>query len=505
MDKKISQLTAAAPLTGTEVLPVVQSGQTVKTTIDDILNAESITYAQATALMGSGGLTPGKSYLLSDFQTVHYIVDVNGNQYLDTIITGATEPLVLKAASTTTFDPVASSTTFPQDIIRVDLNANNWLNDLSFADIYGTGNIVPGFKGVITYREDTKNMNKFYFDFRNCKFRRWKVSSADWNSATAYSAGNKVYYNFAFYYATKANTNQAPGGSENWIPYIDADYSKYLSWAPSFVNNVDTDPLDFVDVKMFVENGTSGTYELSVFNNVFGSPIIDKEEYYEKTGTYLPNNVIYLSDNDYYTLLNNNITGFFFGNTISNADYFIDNDISLDFSYNIISGYYWYENSISGPFETNLVGRNVYGNNIRGKFYANLFGNSVYNNLIGPDFSSNKVNGSFNNNSIGPSFNNNNVYCISQFRNNFTAPSLNSCQFQYSVSGCTFNASVSSITTSTTQTFINNTVSTSLINFSTATHVYQSYHCQVVANSNNDKVLYYVNGSNVLTVVAATA
>lgn len=37
MDKKISQLTdATMPLTGTELIPIVQSGQTVKATIDDV-------------------------------------------------------------------------------------------------------------------------------------------------------------------------------------------------------------------------------------------------------------------------------------------------------------------------------------------------------------------------------------------------------------------------------------------------------------------------------------
>lgn len=36
MDKKISQLSSAAALTGTEVVPVVQGGSTVKTTTQDI-------------------------------------------------------------------------------------------------------------------------------------------------------------------------------------------------------------------------------------------------------------------------------------------------------------------------------------------------------------------------------------------------------------------------------------------------------------------------------------
>jgi hypothetical protein len=37
-NKKISQLTVAAPLTGTEVLPIVQGGVTVQTTAQDVAN-----------------------------------------------------------------------------------------------------------------------------------------------------------------------------------------------------------------------------------------------------------------------------------------------------------------------------------------------------------------------------------------------------------------------------------------------------------------------------------
>jgi hypothetical protein len=43
-DKKISQLTAAAALTGTEVVPIVQSGDTVKATTQNIANLFSLGY-----------------------------------------------------------------------------------------------------------------------------------------------------------------------------------------------------------------------------------------------------------------------------------------------------------------------------------------------------------------------------------------------------------------------------------------------------------------------------
>jgi len=60
MDKKISQLTAAAPLTGTEVLPVVQSGQTVSTTVQDIADLVAPTrYMMTGVFVNMFGGDPG--------------------------------------------------------------------------------------------------------------------------------------------------------------------------------------------------------------------------------------------------------------------------------------------------------------------------------------------------------------------------------------------------------------------------------------------------------------
>lgn len=53
-DKKISQLTAAAALTGTEIVPIVQSGVTVSTTAQDIADlapAPTAAYTVYTALL----------------------------------------------------------------------------------------------------------------------------------------------------------------------------------------------------------------------------------------------------------------------------------------------------------------------------------------------------------------------------------------------------------------------------------------------------------------------
>lgn len=60
-DKKISQLTAAAtPLVGTEAVPVVQSGSTVKVAVDDLTAGRAVS---ALSLTLSGGTANGVPYL----------------------------------------------------------------------------------------------------------------------------------------------------------------------------------------------------------------------------------------------------------------------------------------------------------------------------------------------------------------------------------------------------------------------------------------------------------
>jgi hypothetical protein len=81
-DKKISALTAAStPLAGTEVLPIVQSGATVKVSVSDLtagraISATSVTASTGNFVVGTSGqgidfsATPGTgtSELLDDYE-----------------------------------------------------------------------------------------------------------------------------------------------------------------------------------------------------------------------------------------------------------------------------------------------------------------------------------------------------------------------------------------------------------------------------------------------------
>ena len=130
-----------------------------------------ITYDQLLSAISGKTLSKGDYYKLTDYKTVHYYVD--GTTRIDTAINaGNVEPLVLFATSDSSIDKNVYSFTFPNDIIYYDPDSTHFITDISFSD---GSTMVAGFKGVITYRYDTKQDNYTYYDFRNVKFRRWAI------------------------------------------------------------------------------------------------------------------------------------------------------------------------------------------------------------------------------------------------------------------------------------------------------------------------------------------
>lgn len=84
-DLKISQLTAATtPLAGTEVLPIVQSGATVKVSVDNLTAGKSVS---ATSFVPTGATVPtngmflgaANSVSIATNSTEHWMVNASGN------------------------------------------------------------------------------------------------------------------------------------------------------------------------------------------------------------------------------------------------------------------------------------------------------------------------------------------------------------------------------------------------------------------------------------------
>jgi len=424
-----------------------------------------ITYAELVALINSSGLVAGTQYEISDFATVHYIVDANGEQYLGDIITGVTEPLIVVAGSVNTINKIARSTLYPQDIIYYDWDENNWLDDLSFADLTGAPVIVTGFKGVVYFRHDTILDNYCGYDFRNCKFRRWKTAAAAYNAGTSYSAGNIVDGgdNFIYRSLQSTNTNHTPASSPLfWVAILDLTNVQYWLNIPGTQRGI-VAGVDFDDFKTFSEGTGSATYELSCRSNHFES-FKDNNTYYDISGTLLSNNVIFLQDNGEYDVHSNKFSSEHFGNTFEGTQLY-GNEIGIYFINNLV-GINFFENDIMANFGGNIVGGNFLNNDTSENFNNNYIGSATTNNIIGASCSGNSWGSGFTTNDIRTGFGNN--YIASDFKQN-------EC----------LNQSVQNV------------------DFTGATHVYAAYSCTLLLNNASVPKLIYLNNLT-LTIAAQT-
>jgi len=128
-------------------------------TVASPLNVEiyqEVTYTELQTLITDSELIPGKKYLLIDYQTVHQITNTTD------INTGPIEPLLITAMGTNELEPIAYSTTYPDDIIYY-----NPVNDST--------KITGSTKGYIYKRIDTNKRINAPLDWRNVLYRRWAV------------------------------------------------------------------------------------------------------------------------------------------------------------------------------------------------------------------------------------------------------------------------------------------------------------------------------------------
>lgn len=428
-----------------------------------------ITYANLVTAIGGSTLTAGAFYRITDYATKHYIVDGGNTQYLtgDGIITGTTEPLIVLATSTNTIDKQAYSPAYPEDVIYYDWNPANWIDDLSFADMSGTPVIISDFKGVITFRHDTLLDNYAGFDWRECKFRRWKTNVTAWDSGTAYVAKDLVLRTDFIFIALRGSTNKEPlSETTYWIKLFNLSQNEFWNATPGTWLDIPTDDVNYSDFKLFAEGTGTATYELCCRSNHFDS-FKDDSVNFDSVGSLLPNTVIFLMDAGYYSCYSNNIKSEYFHNTIYGS--FNANNIGQYFSSNIID--------CSGGFFENTIGNYCKENIFYEYFYMDIVGGGFEGNRLGSNFDENKVGYKFQNNIINESFKNNSI------EDNFKANYINS-SFQKNI--------------------VSNKV-LDTVDLSTATHVYADYTCWIYKNSAGNARLKYIDGSDVIQYAAPTA
>jgi hypothetical protein len=121
-NKKISQLTSAGPLLGSEQLPIVQSGTTVKTTLDDVL-----------------------SYSISSS-----IVDVTSINDLITFTKGDGTTTDITVLTTSSFNAFTSSIVTTSSFNAFTSSVVTTSSFGSFTSSYSTGSFTGSFNGSLT-------------------------------------------------------------------------------------------------------------------------------------------------------------------------------------------------------------------------------------------------------------------------------------------------------------------------------------------------------------------
>jgi uncharacterized repeat protein (TIGR03803 family) len=492
---------------------------------NSIINFTDITYSNLLSLVNSSGLTKGNYYKITDYQTKYKIPNTSE------INIGATEELIVYATSNYMLDKQAYSVSHPEDIIYYDIFDNScedgtW-NKAQQKYLSGTSRT-----GKIYYRNDTKYNLVCYYDWRNVKFRRWKVDAIAWQSGITYtnfyvakSSNGNIY---KCLYTHSGTTDPSSSSTTNWTLWLDlTTYTSYWSWTssktdftPGYINTTNltgfTEYQDFYTFTIYDEltnssgvikgtgTGVTGVGFRDYYIGVLNKDHIDDYYSININGVY-NNNVFFLVPNkswEYYSV-SNSLKNDCFNNTII-ANSFFDNDIQSLFSYNVIN-HEFNANIVNNFFSNNSIGKTTTRNVFQGNVYYNTLSKSFNNNMVGVAFWYNDINDGFIYNNIDNNFSFNNIGTNFSFNNigAWFSGGANNLRRQI---GNNFKSNTIESFSIYSRWFIadnfryndikSNSIPTNT-NLLTATHVYGDYDCTIFrTNSGMTKIRYVDNDSN---------
>ena len=431
------------------LLPVELSGDTYHISFSSITYNEG-TYSQFVVESNNGLLTPGRFYLMTDFQTCYdqpNYDNIKNPITTGNYKTGTTEPILLLAISTTGFSPTVYSTLYPNDKITYDITWNTTEITSSPA------------KGRITERIDNFN-NRTDYDNRSILFKRYRGYSYYENNPLSGLVGiSGLTGTTAVLYGNTGTTFTSN--------FSTGDIVSVQNVNPSFfeIISVESDSLAIIS-GVTINVITDSPYYSGNDDGIMSyyQPNIRQDQVYEYTtfgdaidnetaiNNYVGNQAnLYLNWGVGDFLLANNvfISGEYINNTIGNGSYnntfnddcdsnqigdsFYNNSTNDDFDGNII-GDYFNNNYITANFNNNRIGSDFNSNTlIGGSFYRNNIGNYFENNVwtdydfqnneIGNQFNNNKIYSYFYNNDIGNGYNGNESY--SEFYRNLIGNGYN--------------------------------------------------------------------------------
>jgi len=294
----------------------------------DIINLETpyleIGYSELTTLLNNNELIPSSYYLINDFQTVTYIQFSNsiGNEEIHT---GATEPMLVQAVSSSGLSTNIISTIYPTD----NITWKPFFNDRDYDAVLGQST------GVITSRYDT--LLKLYrdYDWRNVIFRRWETvsGSSDYNNYTDtgfafqdFTPFNLALDNFDVSVGSGLEVGQIglglPYQLDNVVFQLYCTVSKVSLGAVSTLQNTfDVNNIlllfDQLCLLEFVNNNIKYVLSNQFDGDVISNTLVElseselSDDFLNNTGTFFINNSIdgTFQDNNFSYFENNIVTG----------------------------------------------------------------------------------------------------------------------------------------------------------------------------------------------------
>lgn len=364
-----------------------------------------VTYAELTTLIANSALTPGRQYLITDFATKFIIPNTIQE------VTGATEPIIVKAANSSELNSSAISTVFSEDELLYEV-----------VDSTTSG----GDKGRIYYRRDTEIQVSSWYDWRVVQFRRWDDGVGNFTVLTDNGNAFQDFYTF----------NNSASASNCFTTSLGpiTQYGITTFGAPtSKLNN-------------FIISATC--VDSIIQNDCFSNTVICTSFSVNRIFEVFAANIV--------------LGGDFSSNTLGFA--FIANTIGSGFVNNLISTLF-FGNALGDNFSQNRIGINFIGNTIGNAFQRNTIAAVFSSNIIGNSFASNTIGATCTGNSIGNTFSSNRLSI--NFRNNVIANGFTGNTIR---NGFTGNTNIGDNFRMTTVT--SGLVS---VNFAAATFVYTNY------------------------------
>lgn len=134
-----------------------------------------VTYAELLSLSRAGGLVRDQLYRMTDFRTSHVIPNTADRNV------GATEVLLVRAASATQIRSQVLSEAYPEDVVFYELTDSSTQG---------------GDRGRIIKRVDPFKQISSFEDWRNVKFRRWNTQADGRGRYTAFTNNGNPWQDY---------------------------------------------------------------------------------------------------------------------------------------------------------------------------------------------------------------------------------------------------------------------------------------------------------------------